>query len=72
MYPEPRAVPVPTGIPVPVISVSTEVTHPPAAEVVDLQPLPQETKTFPVRKTQLTFSLMQKLKDVIKPTEFFR
>lgn len=63
MYPEPRAVPVPEGIPVQVISVSTEVTHPPAAEAVDLQPLTQETKTFPVRKTQLSFFLMQKLKD---------
>lgn len=63
MYPEPRAVPVPEGIPVQVISVSTEVTHPPAAEAVDLQPLTQETKTFPVRKTQLSFFLMLKLKD---------
>lgn len=45
------------------ISVSTEVTHPPAAEAVDLQPLTQETKTFPVRKTQLSFFLMLKLKD---------
>lgn len=51
MYPEPRAVPVPEGIPVQVICVSTEVTHPPAAEAVDLPPLTQETKTFPVRKT---------------------
>lgn len=29
----------------------------------DLQPLTQETKTFPVRKTQLSFFLMLKLKD---------
>lgn len=50
MYPGPRAVPVPAGIPVQVISVSTEVTHPPAAEAVDLPPLTQETKSFPVRK----------------------
>lgn len=71
MYPVPRAVPVPVGIPVLAISVSKEVTHLPAAEVVDLHQLTQKTNKFPVRKTQHAFSLKQNIKDVITPTENF-
>lgn len=71
MYPVPRAVPVPVGIPVLAISVSKEVTHLPAAEVVDLHQLTQKTNKFPVRKTQHAFSLKQNIKDVITPNENF-
>lgn len=60
MYPVPRAVPVPVGIPVLAISVSKEVTHLPAAEVVDLHQLTQKTNKFPVRKLS-THSLSNRI-----------
>lgn len=60
MYPVPRAVPVPVGIPVLAISVSKEVTHLPAAEVVDLHQLTQKTNKFPVRKLS-THSLSSRI-----------
>lgn len=60
MYPVPRAVPVPAGIPVLAISVSKEVTHLPAAEVVDLHQLTQKTNKFPVRKLS-THSLSSRI-----------
>lgn len=60
MYPVPRAVPVPAGIPVLAISVSKEVTHLPAAEVVDLHQLTQKTNRFPVRKLS-THSLSSRI-----------
>lgn len=60
MYPVPRAVPVPVGIPVLAISVSKEVTHLPAAEVVDLHQLTQKMNKFPVRKLS-THSLSSRI-----------